>query len=35
MGILYDASIPALIVFSVVMQLAAVPVLLLVSRRRA
>ncbi len=34
MGVLYDVSIPALIVFSVVAQLAATPILLLVSRRR-
>ncbi len=32
MGVLYDASIPALIVFSVLVQLAAVPVFLLVGR---
>jgi MFS family permease len=32
MGVLYDASLPALIAFSVAAQLAAIPVLLLVSR---
>ena len=34
MGVLYDVSLPALIVFSVVAQLSAVPVLFLVGRRR-
>jgi len=35
MGILYDYSIPALIVFSVVMQLASIPLLLWVKGERA
>jgi predicted MFS family arabinose efflux permease len=35
MGVLYDISLPSLIVFSVVAQLAAIPVLLLVSRRKS
>ncbi len=34
MGVLYDVSLPALIVFSVVAQLIAVPLLFLVGRRR-
>jgi len=34
MGVLYDASLPALIAFSVVAQLAALPALALVSRRQ-
>ena len=34
MGMLYDVSLPALIAFSVVAQLIAVPVLFLVGRRR-
>ncbi len=33
MGILYDTSIGALVVFSVIIQLAAIPILLLVNRR--
>jgi MFS-type transporter involved in bile tolerance (Atg22 family) len=33
MGILYDVSVPALIVFSVVLQIAAVPVLLCVQKK--
>jgi MFS family permease len=33
MGILYDVSVPALIVFSVVLQIAAVPVLLCVRKK--
>jgi hypothetical protein len=33
MGVLYDVSLPALIVFSVVAQLIAVPLLFRVSRR--
>jgi MFS family permease len=33
MGVLYDVSLPALIAFSVVLQVAALPVLLVVSRR--
>jgi MFS-type transporter involved in bile tolerance (Atg22 family) len=35
MGVLYDVSLPALIVFSVLAQLLAVPVLFRVSRRSA
>jgi MFS-type transporter involved in bile tolerance (Atg22 family) len=35
MGMLYDVSLPALIVFSVLAQLLAVPVLFRVSRRSA
>ncbi|MFY9270535.1 MAG: hypothetical protein WAO55_12405, partial [Candidatus Manganitrophaceae bacterium] len=35
MGIFYDYSIPALIVFSVVMQLASIPLLLWVRGERA
>ena len=35
MGVLYDVSLPALIAFSVVAQLLAVPMLFLVSRTRA
>ena len=35
MGVLYDVSLPALIAFSVVAQLSAVPVLFLVGRRQA
>ena len=34
MGVLYDVSLPALIAFSVIAQLLAVPVLFVVSRRR-
>jgi hypothetical protein len=34
MGVLYDASLPTLIVFSMGVQLLAVPVLFLVSRTR-
>lgn len=34
MGILYDISFPALIAFSVVAQLAAVPILIMLARRR-
>jgi hypothetical protein len=34
MGMLYDVSLPTLIVFSVVVQLLAVPVLFLVGRTR-
>ena len=34
MGLLYDVSLPALIAFSVVAQLSAVPVLFLVGRRQ-
>ena len=34
MGLLYDVSLPALITFSVVAQLIAVPVLFLVGRRQ-
>ena len=34
MGVLYDVSLPALIAFSVVTQLIAVPLLFLVSRGR-
>ena len=33
MGVLYDVSLPALIVFSVIVQLLAVPLLFRVSRR--
>ncbi|MCX7594626.1 MAG: MFS transporter [Fischerella sp.] len=33
MGVLYDRSINALVVFSVIIQLAAIPILLLVNRR--
>lgn len=35
LGVLYDISLPALIGFSVVVQLAAVPILILLARRRA
>lgn len=35
MGILYDFSLPALVIFSVLIQFAAIPVLFLVSRRRS
>ena len=34
MGVLYDMSLPALIGFSVVAQLLAVPLLFLVGRKR-
>jgi hypothetical protein len=34
MGVLYDASLPVLIAFAVVAQLAALPALALVSRRQ-
>jgi predicted MFS family arabinose efflux permease len=34
MGILYDRSIPALVVFSMAAQLAALPLLLVVAARR-
>jgi len=34
MGVLYDVSLPALIAFSVLAQLLAVPLLFRVSRRR-
>ncbi len=34
MGVLYDVSVPALIAFSVMAQLIAVPVLFLVGSRR-
>jgi MFS-type transporter involved in bile tolerance (Atg22 family) len=33
MGMLYDVSVSALVIFSIVIQLAAIPVLLWVSRR--
>jgi predicted MFS family arabinose efflux permease len=35
MGLLYDKSIPALVVFSVVLQLLALPVLVFANRKRA
>jgi MFS family permease len=35
LGVLYDTSLPALIAFSVIAQLSALPMLLLVSRRRS
>ncbi len=34
MGVLYDVSIPSLIAFSVVMQLASIPFFILVRKRR-
>jgi predicted MFS family arabinose efflux permease len=33
MGLLYDKSVPAMIVFSVTLQMAALPVFILASRR--
>ncbi len=33
LGVLYDRSIPWLVIFSVLMQLAAIPVLLVVKRQ--
>jgi len=33
MGILYDVSVPSLIIFSVVMQLASLPFFLLIGKR--
>ena len=35
LGVLYDTSLPVLIAFSVIAQLSALPMLLLVSRRRS
>jgi predicted MFS family arabinose efflux permease len=34
MGLLYDKSIPAVVLFSVILQLAAVPVLFIANKQR-
>jgi predicted MFS family arabinose efflux permease len=34
MGLLYDKSIPALVLFSVILQLAAVPILFIANTKR-
>jgi hypothetical protein len=34
MGLLYDKSIPAVVLFSIILQLAAIPVLFVANKKR-